>query len=71
MYLKTILQKDTQTYVSLGTGKVLKKLNNGIDAEMSMFNGLFKLWSIVVIRFLAVIIIFTVKLPLMNAVLLL
>jgi ABC-type multidrug transport system fused ATPase/permease subunit len=69
-YLKTILQKDTETYVSLGTGKVLKKLNNGIDAEMSMFNGLFKLWSIVVIRFLAVIIIFMVKLPLMNAVLL-
>lgn len=34
--LESVLKKDTATRVDLGTGKILKKINAGIESEMTL-----------------------------------
>lgn len=69
LFLTKILQKDTATYVDLGTGKILKKLSSWIEAEMALLKWLFKVFSVVVIRLTIVIIAFSIKIPFMILVL--
>ena len=68
-FLTEILKKDTETYVNLGTGKILKKLSSWVEAEMALLKWLFKIFSVVVIRLTIVVIAFSVKVPLMILVL--
>ncbi len=69
LFLTKILQKDTATYVDLGTGKILKKLSSWIEAEMALLKWLFKVFSVVVIRLTIVIVAFSIKIPFMILVL--